>query len=97
MLFKVACLDGRFGEGTAACESAAAAVRAGHSLFDLIDARVFLNLELFGHKEEDERKQDTENGDDGNGPDNNIGHNYSDWIVNTYSFCNFSRKKYRAR
>ncbi len=63
-------LNTRLGKCTAAGVTATAAIGSRQHFLHLVDSRVFLNFELLGHKEKNDRKQRTEDGDDCNSPDN---------------------------
>ena len=71
---EVARLDGGVGEGTASGESAAAAIGAGKSFFNVVNPGVLLNLELPGHPEEHQGQQKAENRKNHDGPDDSVGH-----------------------
>ena len=59
------------GECMASGISATAAIGPGQGLFYLLDARVFLNLESFGDKEEDQCEHKAETGQDYDSPNKN--------------------------
>ena len=82
-------------KGTAAGKAAAAAVGAGHCLLYQVYAGIFLNLEAFCHKVEDQCEHKAQNGHHCNCPDDDLDHSY--FIVNVYSFLSFSRKSHRKK
>ena len=63
VIVQVRGLHGRFCERPATGETAPAAVRAGHHLLHLVDARILDHLELFSHQVEDEGKHESDEGD----------------------------------
>ena len=88
-------LDCCVGKGATAGESASAAVRTGHHLLHLIDTRVFLDLELLGHPEEDKRKDQAYERKDHDGQDNSVCHYFL--MLNIYSFLSLPRKSHRQK
>ena len=70
MSAEIAGLHGGIGESMAAGIAATAAVRSRQSLLYLLDARIFLNLELLGDEEEDHCKHQTEACQDHDSPNN---------------------------
>ena len=68
MVVQVGRLDRGIRKRPAAGETAAAAIGARHHLLDLIDPRIFLDPELLRDEEEDEGEQQTEAGEDSDGP-----------------------------
>ena len=71
MSAEVAGLHGGIGESMAAGIAATAAVRSRQGLLYLLDAGIFLNLELLGDEEEDHCKHETQPRQNHDSPDNN--------------------------
>ena len=74
--------DGRLREGTAAREAAAAAIGAGHDMFHVVDPRIFLHPEPPGDQEERQREQETDAGNDDDGPYKGIDRSdHIEWLL----------------
>ena len=83
-------------EGTTSGKAAAAAIGARHHLFNLVNARIFLNLELLRHEEKHHGKQKSQTGKNHDCPDNCTSHCFF-FISKVYSFLSLSRSSHSTR